>query len=593
MFGEARSAERRARTIDLAEHPPEHVKARFPDQLSPVPPSNSLERVETSEIPPRELSSTCDPELLSPSPWYEGDVPTECLRTASMAPALRRRLRAQVRRARLVAEDVANPGFSLENLSFLGSAPPVETDGVAVNLVDESAGDIVGSMLADAPIVLDAGLYEPSPESTSFLNATSNEAASIQPFGFDGSFCTETMNFESTSRDSRASSSSSHSVLEFGHCVSDHLRTVENPAALKRHEEKDVKSERSVYDPVLRCFSLPALSSHGPTGSAEIVDRTVDDGWSESAGAKAESLVPVAPAPYPRVSPLENGRVVIKFNTPTLPITVRPQYPQRRRSMSDRIIDPDNSHLALPNCDPSTTDSVESNGRYIDAQWVWSAGETEAKSSIPAAPIPPTAALRFEPYDIVILVTPPSPPSTIRSSLSHNYARDLGMNPDSSHPVSHHPELARSVSQGINPCLDFQKPVDLAKPLPPTDAEVLRNPIEGEAQAQNETVEQLSFFDMLALGGSIDDADQTVDRVQDSSAADEAETSFSVEPGSTLLSRKAATFNRAMERPMPRPVQHRVRALTSRVASTLRKWGKTRVEILCLPSRNASRQHAF
>ncbi|KAG8955254.1 hypothetical protein FRC00_005511, partial [Tulasnella sp. 408] len=87
--------------------------------------------------------------------------------------------------------------------------------------------------------------------------------------------------------------------------------------------------------------------------------------------------------------------------------------------------------------------------------------------------------------------------------------------------------------------------------------------IEGEAQAQSahvknerlstsgppgpsdETEEDLSFFEMLALGGRTDNADRTVDGVADMSAADEAEPSFSVEPVPTPLARKSAIVNRS------------------------------------------------
>lgn len=179
-FGEAPSAERCAQTLDIEESPCEHVGVRSSDQHPPVPSSNATEPIETSERPPHELSSTCAPEFVNALPWYEGEVPAECLSSASMAQGHRRRLRAQIRRARLVAEDVANPGFSLDNLSALGWAPPVETDGVAVNHVHESAGVMVGSISAAAPIALDAGLYELSPEPT-IQSAPPNEANFIQP----------------------------------------------------------------------------------------------------------------------------------------------------------------------------------------------------------------------------------------------------------------------------------------------------------------------------------------------------------------------------------------------------------------------------
>ncbi|KAG8937445.1 hypothetical protein FRC00_005581 [Tulasnella sp. 408] len=334
---------------------------------------------------------------------------------------------------------------------------------------------------------------------------------------------------------------------------------------------------------------------------------------------------------------------------------------------------------AITPCIQSTAEAFLGTERFM------SAGDDESEPSLPAAPTPPTTILRFEPCNIVIIVTPPSPRSTTRPSPSHIYARSLGMNPDNSQPVPHHHELANATSEGDTPCLAFQEPATLAKPPPVknysrpfrpetgqrdgsaaylrrskrTDSELFMSLTEGETEAQNahvqsetlstsspfglsgetedqttflymlalggsiddadhsvdgeenasaadeaepsvgvepisplssrkpalttsspseplvQTEEQLSFFDMLALGGSIDDADQTVDGVDDKSAADEAEPSFSVEPVPALMSRWSATVTQSSEEPKSRPVQDRVRALTSRVNSSLRKWGKT------------------
>lgn len=147
-FGATPYAARPARALDRDENAVEHDETRCSEQLLPC-----------------ELSSPCDPELLNASSRYEVEVPSECLRTGSMAQAHRRRLRAHICRARLVAEDLASPGFSLDNLSILDSASPAETDGVAVNNAGASASNTAESVVAAAPTAPDAGLYETSLES--------------------------------------------------------------------------------------------------------------------------------------------------------------------------------------------------------------------------------------------------------------------------------------------------------------------------------------------------------------------------------------------------------------------------------------------
>ncbi|KAG9041880.1 hypothetical protein FS837_011629, partial [Tulasnella sp. UAMH 9824] len=121
---------------------------------------------------------------------------------------------------------------------------------------------------------------------------------------------------------------------------------------------------------------------------------------------------------------------------------------------------------------------------------------------------------------------------------------------------------------------DEIEPSISVEPFPPLSSRKPPPSISGPSDPSAEAEDHLTFFDMLALGGSIDDADQTVHGVDDRSAADEAKPSFSVEPVPTLLSRRSAKFNRSTEESMPRPVQHRVGVLASRVTSSLRQWGK-------------------
>ncbi|KAG8901232.1 hypothetical protein FRC00_008343, partial [Tulasnella sp. 408] len=230
---------------------------------------------------------------------------------------------------------------------------------------------------------------------------------------------------------------------------------------------------------------------------------------------------------------------------------------------------------------PCTQSAAEES---LGTEWIQSAGDDESESSLPAAPTPPTAVLRFEPCNIVIVVTPPTPPPTTRLALSPVHARSLGTDPDDSQPVSHHPELANARSEGDSPCVAFQEPAisekrspvkNYSRPFRPatdqavgsaasvrpserTDSELFMSLIQGGTEPQDahvkretqttsspyglsgETEDQLTFLDMLALGGSIDDANHRVDGGRTASAADEAEPSIGVEPISPLSSRKPA-----------------------------------------------------
>ncbi|KAG9023225.1 hypothetical protein FS837_005897, partial [Tulasnella sp. UAMH 9824] len=121
---------------------------------------------------------------------------------------------------------------------------------------------------------------------------------------------------------------------------------------------------------------------------------------------------------------------------------------------------------------------------------------------------------------------------------------------------------------------DEAEPSISVEPFPPLSSRKPSPSISSPFEPSPEAEDQLTFFDMLALGGSIDIAYQTCDGVENRSAADEAKPSFSVEPVPTLLSQRSVKVNRSTQKPTPRPVQHRVRALASRVTSSLRQWGK-------------------
>lgn len=160
---------------------------------------------------------------------------------------------------------------------------------------------------------------------------------------------------------------------------------------------------------------------------------------------------------------------------------------------------------------------------------------------------------------------------------------------------------------------ETDQPVDSAEHVCPskwTESEVFMSLIKREAAAQNvhvkketlstsshfeplgETEAQLNFLNMIALGGTIDNADHTVDGVDAASAADEAEPSSSVEPAPALLSRRSATVNRSTKKTVPRvPASCSHPDITRHLRNT--EMGQGGVEILCPPTRTARRKLGF
>ncbi|KAG9039680.1 hypothetical protein FS837_000933, partial [Tulasnella sp. UAMH 9824] len=249
------------------------------------------------------------------------------------------RLRAQINRARLIAQDLADSDFSLQNLDVLDLAAPAEAEPVALD-GSESAG---GSFSAAAP---EPGLNEASSESVVHV-ALPDVQVIIQP--------SELPERVETSRDSVASSSSSHSLFEYDYMLSDPPRDSENPlSSLNPAEESDVDSERSLYDPVLQCFSLPPKVSK--VNSAENDALNIDEDRIESASVKAEPLYAAAPAPSTRVSGSETCKLVIKVTPPTPPVTMRPTYLQRNQSVNAGEVNPQ-TYLVPPDTRRSTSRS--------------------------------------------------------------------------------------------------------------------------------------------------------------------------------------------------------------------------------------------
>ncbi|KAG9041190.1 hypothetical protein FS837_012633 [Tulasnella sp. UAMH 9824] len=276
------------------------------------------------------------------------------------------------------------------------------------------------------------------------------------------------------------------------------------------------------------------------------------------------------------------------------------------------------------------TGSAETGCSAIGGERDESAGD-EGYSSLPAAPLLPTAVLRFKPCNMVVIVTPPSPPPTTRPSESQIYAKGMGMNRAISRPALRRPQRANSKSQADSSYLVFRESAIVAKALPVqnysrpfrpakdqavgsaayvrpskrTVPKVAASLVEQKPDAQNvhitnkapistsrpfgspsESEDHLTFLDMIALGGRIDNPDQTFDGVDVSSAADEAEPSLRVEPiHPTLLPPKLARVKRSADEPTSHLVHHQARALTSRVTSSVSKWVKAVSKFVRRPER--------
>ncbi|KAG8902189.1 hypothetical protein FRC00_000853, partial [Tulasnella sp. 408] len=350
-FGVVSSADCHDRTLDVEENDGENVEAQSPQQPPLVPSPDTVKVVEPSEINPiRELSSAFAPEPLDSSTLYGHGLASEYLNAALITQARRHRLRAQTRRARLVAQDLADSDFPLQTLNVLGFSGPTETGFVAA---DASAG---GSLSAVAPVPSDTDLSEVPSESV-VQSAPFALKTTPQPSELDASLNIETNNCHPTLRESLASSSPSHSLFEYQDFLSGPPKAVEHPPLLNSAEDRlgDVDPERSLYDPVLQCFYLPKVNTVGLRSSPGDDARNDDKERIESARVKDLSLTAVAPAPLTIVSRSENCKLVNTVTPPTPPGTMRPL---RDRALNDGMIDPQNSHLVLPNPRPSKSSRI-------------------------------------------------------------------------------------------------------------------------------------------------------------------------------------------------------------------------------------------
>ncbi|KAG8914074.1 hypothetical protein FRC01_004238, partial [Tulasnella sp. 417] len=326
---------RHARIFHFEENSSAPVEA-LSSQERPPSPSNTVRPLETYETNvPRELSVSYPSEPLDSSSQYEHEVPSEVLSTAGIAQARRRRLRAQTNRARRMAEDLADEGFSVANLATLGFAGPTESDGVAVESEDASGLDEAGPLSPAVPTSSIHLLHQMSSE-LAIESANETLPTTAQPVEPDDAFETETASSYKTARESQASSSSSHSPFEYDNLSSSPpSAVVRDLEPLNPSEDHDIVCERSVYNPANPSLSLPTVNTID--GSADNDRRSVEKEGGKIASLKAESLKTVAPSASTRVLYPENRGIVITLTAPSPPTTMK--LSQGTQSVKDMAVE--------------------------------------------------------------------------------------------------------------------------------------------------------------------------------------------------------------------------------------------------------------
>ncbi|KAG8915019.1 hypothetical protein FRC01_003830, partial [Tulasnella sp. 417] len=278
--------------------------------------------------------------------------------------------------------------------------------------------------------------------------------------------------------------------------------------------------------------------------------------------------------------------------------------------------------------------SAEIGSRIIRREYDMSV-EDEAPASSLAAPTQSPSHLRPEPSQIVIQLTPPSPPSTIKPSQINQFALSREMNWYTSHRRPHHgpvsyssaqydrpglvgradgvpvtisaEALSRYLSNGCQPAgsqVRTSQHLGDVPPANPTAFEVPRALVEREANrhnnppqvqpsptarpsrpnaraAQTFTDSGDSFGDFSPatsqisgpITASVDSAGESTNKGVTWSAAGEAEPLSDAAPIQSPVGR----FSEALASP---PIRRQARAFTSRITSSLREWGNAASRLL-------------
>ncbi|KAG8911640.1 hypothetical protein FRC01_005608 [Tulasnella sp. 417] len=558
-FGETGSTECQTPPLDIEANVGE-VTAHVPSHDLPSVPSSGeiIVPIQTPDrAPARELSVTYTPESFNALLQQQTDEVSAMLSTAGLAQSRRRRLRAATIRARKIAEDLASPEFSFEDLNVVVPAGPTD-DGAAVNSeedTDSSASDDAGLSSTVAPVSSNPLSHE-NPSKRTIHTASPAVPNVVEPSEINHFLDSEEVYSSGTcspDRDSWVSFEYLISLFDDDEYFSPLLRgeldlegSAENcQPPINSEEGDDVAAERSSYDPVLQCYSIARTDNHSTNDSAEIESRI------------------------------------------------------NRRERGTGAAD-------------------------------------EARSSSLVAPTPSTAYLRTEHSEIVIQLTPPSPPSSIKASQSNRFAQTREMNWYTSHRRPHHRRVSYSPTKSDRSGLVGRQADGLSVTIPAeTLSRYLRNgcqPASGKAGASQHLVDappvnRTAFETPAALVEREFNAQKTPPEIQAFFAArssrpnakaaqtvpDSADSFDNFSPATSQISGPTTPFvdsagesintgvtwraaggaepssdaapiqslvRRFSEAPASRPIRQQARAFTSRITSSLREWGNAASKLL-------------
>ncbi|KIO28257.1 hypothetical protein M407DRAFT_22471 [Tulasnella calospora MUT 4182] len=414
---------------------------------------------------------------------------------------------------------------------------------------------------------------------------------------------------------------------------SDEVSVCLRSAAIIKAKRRRLRAEarrarRSSPEVIIHDFSI-VLNALGSIGSAEDDGPSVDNEGDQSASDEAEpssavapvattpalhsqsyeSVVPAAPPltqsatdastgikshPPPRNSQdsFSSSESLFKYDYPssnaprarlsTAGDTVKntpslPDAEEVEEAGCEGSYDLDNQCVSLTRAnDLGLIGSPETDGSTVD----WDGGKSaaaEAESSSGVAPTPATTLSYLEPCGIVIQVTPPSPPGTIRPSQRHKFFKSGLMNLDSSRLVSEHPEAANSTSKsdrarvasrGAEIPASTRRAKNYSRPFKSDTDEGIGCRAGSSKDIANVHPSKCTASKVV-VGREADG--QTIDREDDTSAAAEADPSACVAPitSNIGLRRKPKKGKGFAERLLPGPLRRQARNLASSITSSM------------------------
>ncbi|KAG8925814.1 hypothetical protein FRC01_009652 [Tulasnella sp. 417] len=506
-----------------------------------------------------------------------------------------------------MAEDIANPEFSVVNLAVLIPASPANDHDASVNNEGEttpSASDGVESSSAVAPVTVDPLLHEDSIESTVPTAASETQATAES---------SEISALESETLDPEFSLAKPN-VLGLSAPVdnNDAVVNCEGDASLSANDETRTSSTvapathtprfyETSGQPTIQATLSDERTAAEPSEINYLLQSDPNRSCSRCRGSWASSTSSISPFEYEHfLAPSPTEEVGMTSSAENGESDLNPEEDEGKTS-EKRSYDP------VPQCMSITranNDSLTSSCAIIPQERT--SAEDEAKPSSSVAPTQPPAVLCRQPVRPVIRITPPSPTNTIQPSQSNLLAQRTAMNRyNSARPpyyrrVPHSPassdgpglvrqadrlavpsfQRSRSrrfktaessqpedVMTGLNR-RDFNHPVSLAERTPErhtTPVGIQRLSKSGSPRPSAETLQSFDY-----PGDSVNQPGVKL------SAAGEGEPSSIVAPSrSPAVLRKPRKVKAVPARLAPAPVLRQARPLVSRIASSLGQWGNT------------------